>query len=84
MCSMLARHARLYAGHPRLSFLDCSKQDVDGRDKPGHDVERTSFHMSVGVAHQLRKMISATMRYTGSSVRVMIPVAASAVSAKAK
>jgi hypothetical protein len=28
------RHARLYAGHPRLP---CSTQDVDGRDKPGHD-----------------------------------------------
>src|SRR5262249_20173723 len=30
------RHARPWAGHPRLSsFL--MKQDVDGRDKPGHD-----------------------------------------------
>jgi hypothetical protein len=29
-----ARHARLHAGHPRL----CSNmEDVDGRDKPGHD-----------------------------------------------
>jgi hypothetical protein len=28
------RHARLWAGHPRLS---CRDQDVDGRDKPGHD-----------------------------------------------
>jgi hypothetical protein len=28
------RHARLHAGHPRL----CSNmEDVDGRDKPGHD-----------------------------------------------
>jgi len=27
------RHARPSAGHPRL----LSKQDVDGRDKPGHD-----------------------------------------------
>src|SRR5471032_913135 len=29
------RHARPCAGHPRLSL--CSTQDVDGRDKPGHD-----------------------------------------------
>src|SRR3984957_16940638 len=29
------RHARLYAGHPRL--LSVQEQDVDGRDKPGHD-----------------------------------------------
>ena len=28
------RHARPRAGHPRLTSL---KQDVDGRDKPGHD-----------------------------------------------
>src|SRR5216683_1543245 len=30
------RHARPCAGHPRL-FDCCIKQDVDGRDKPGHD-----------------------------------------------
>ena len=30
----IRRHARLWAGHPRLS---CRDQDVDGRDKPGHD-----------------------------------------------
>src|SRR6185369_600235 len=29
----LHRHARACRGHPRLSWL----QDVDGRDKPGHD-----------------------------------------------
>ena len=29
------RHARPCAGHPR--FLDEQMQDVDGRDKPGHD-----------------------------------------------
>jgi hypothetical protein len=29
----MVRHARLYAGHPRLR----AKKDVDGRDKPGHD-----------------------------------------------
>jgi hypothetical protein len=28
------RHARLYAGHPRLASY---KKGVDGRDKPGHD-----------------------------------------------
>jgi hypothetical protein len=28
-------HARLYAGHSRL-FIE-RNQDVDGRDKPGHD-----------------------------------------------
>jgi hypothetical protein len=27
------------AGHPRF-LSDAIKQDVDGRDKPGHDVER--------------------------------------------
>jgi hypothetical protein len=30
------RHARPCAGHPR-SLLLSAKQDVDGRDKPGHD-----------------------------------------------
>ena len=30
------RHARPCAGHPRLLGW-CIKQDVDGRDKPGHD-----------------------------------------------
>src|SRR5271166_6568645 len=32
----LRRHARTCSGHPGLS---CRKQDVDGRDEPGHDVE---------------------------------------------
>ena len=32
--SSLLRHARPRAGHPRLS---CAGEDVDGRDKPGHD-----------------------------------------------
>jgi hypothetical protein len=36
---ILRRHARLYAGHPRLYFFNAVKQDVYGRDKPGHDVE---------------------------------------------
>jgi hypothetical protein len=31
--NLFFRHARLYAGHPRLYGV----QDVDGRDKPGHD-----------------------------------------------
>jgi hypothetical protein len=31
----IGRHARACPGHPRL-FLRCN-QDVDGRDKPGHD-----------------------------------------------
>jgi hypothetical protein len=33
------RHARLYAGHPRLSLHSelNVREDVDGRDKPGHD-----------------------------------------------
>jgi hypothetical protein len=31
---LLARHARLYAGHPRLP---AEKKDVDARDKRGHD-----------------------------------------------
>jgi hypothetical protein len=33
---MKHRHARLYAGHPRLDER-AENQDVDGRDKPGHD-----------------------------------------------
>jgi hypothetical protein len=32
-------HARLYAGHPRL-YGRATFQDVDGRDEPGHDVEK--------------------------------------------
>src|SRR6185503_5173208 len=42
------RHARLYAGHPRLSC----KQGVDGRDKPGHDerwVSKSLIHLDAGV-----------------------------------
>jgi hypothetical protein len=31
----LNRHARACRGHPRLPSF--KKQDVDGRDKPGHD-----------------------------------------------
>jgi hypothetical protein len=31
----------LVRGHPRLAFWRAAaKKDVDGRDKPGHDVER--------------------------------------------
>jgi hypothetical protein len=30
------RHARPCAGHPRLCSI-AIRQDVDGRDKPGHD-----------------------------------------------
>jgi hypothetical protein len=37
----LRRHARACRGHPRLAFWPAAaKKDVDGRDKPGHDVER--------------------------------------------
>jgi uncharacterized caspase-like protein len=37
----LRRHARACRGHPRLAFWRAAaKKDVDGRDKPGHDVER--------------------------------------------
>jgi hypothetical protein len=32
----LRRHARARRGHPRLSRR---KQDVDGRDRPGHDAD---------------------------------------------
>jgi len=31
------RHARACRGHPRLYFF-ARQKDVDGRDKPGHDV----------------------------------------------
>src|SRR5258706_926847 len=37
------RHARACRGHPRFS-LSFSKQDVDGRDKPGHDSGQTVRH----------------------------------------
>src|SRR5216684_2476272 len=33
----LGRHGRTCSGHPRLSSLKRRKQDVDGRDKRGHD-----------------------------------------------
>jgi hypothetical protein len=46
----LNRHARACRGHPRLSFSLCSKQGVDGRDKPGHDVESVSIIAKVGIA----------------------------------
>jgi hypothetical protein len=29
------RHARFYAGHPRLNLVS-RKKDMDGQDKPGH------------------------------------------------
>src|SRR6185437_3463761 len=35
------RHARPCAGHPRL-YGGLAKQDVDGRDKPGHDERESS------------------------------------------
>ena len=41
------RHARIWSGHPRLA---CGGQDVDGRDKPGHDgvrTRRTAKHRSI-------------------------------------
>jgi hypothetical protein len=38
------RHARLYAGHPRLACSRAEKEDVDGRDKPGHDGESCRLH----------------------------------------
>jgi hypothetical protein len=47
-------------------------------------VQTSADSMSAGVTHQARKMISATTRYTGSSTRVMIPVAANTVSPNAK
>jgi hypothetical protein len=37
-------HARLYAGHPRLVALG---QDVDGRDKPGHDGKKLIYSSSL-------------------------------------
>src|SRR5262249_58714371 len=33
--NIIWRHARACRGHPRLHGIN--KQDVDGRDKPGHD-----------------------------------------------
>src|SRR5262249_36257307 len=39
------RHARPCAGHPRLL---CSKQDVDGRDKTGHDSGRSPLKREMG------------------------------------
>jgi hypothetical protein len=36
------RHARARRGHPRLSGRP-ARQDVDGRDKPGHDERDLAF-----------------------------------------
>jgi len=45
----MTRHARACRGHPRLAFNAASKKGVDGRDRPGHDVERTSTNTNVGI-----------------------------------
>src|SRR5712671_3987056 len=45
----LTRHARLYAGHPRLKSPSPIK-DVDGRNKSGHDVDRVSITTTVGIS----------------------------------
>jgi hypothetical protein len=37
------RPARACPGHPRLSFFEALQEDVDGRDKPGHDEEDLKF-----------------------------------------
>jgi hypothetical protein len=37
--SLLRHHARACRGHPRVS-LQLSAKDVDGRDKPGHDLDK--------------------------------------------
>jgi hypothetical protein len=46
---MTLRHARLYAGHPRLPSRMSAKKDVDGRDEPGHD----EFCMAERIHHPL-------------------------------
>src|SRR6185503_14982168 len=84
MCSMFARHARPCAGYPRLTFW---KQVVDGRDISAFtrvfDALCPAMTRRARRDDQLRKMISAIMRYTGSNMRVTSPVAASAVSPNA-
>ena len=39
------RHGRIHSGHPRLPGLSMRSQDVDARDKPGHDAQTTEVSM---------------------------------------
>ena len=48
------RHARPCAGHPRLAVLQ--PKDVDGRDKPGHDVD--------GAVQRRTDIVRATQKRT--------------------
>jgi hypothetical protein len=43
--TLLLRHARPCAGHPRLPLR---KKGVDGRDKPGHDGFTSEVSVSAG------------------------------------
>src|SRR5580704_5825999 len=66
----LSRHARPYAGHPRLSGREA--KDVDGRVKPGHDenvltanavdfrARRGAFHLAGGLFCFARGLLRAT------------------------
>src|SRR5260370_40667427 len=55
--ALLLRHARPCAGHPRLSLSALEKIDVDGRDKPGHDVE--SWFQIIGARASLARVAAA-------------------------
>src|SRR6185437_7525668 len=58
-----ARHARACPGHPRLCCSD-TKENVDGRDKPGHESFTMTFmiHALPGLAPNAPASASAAMR----------------------
>src|SRR5437879_12259586 len=67
------RHARTCSGHPRLAYGPTPKEDVDGRNKCGHDGElyrdlpRSFPTMPVGKKYTLamNKMTSQSSQRSG-------------------
>jgi tripartite-type tricarboxylate transporter receptor subunit TctC len=74
------RHARTCSGHPRLWFR---KQDVDGRDKPGHDERefgrtrpKTVFALLIPLLIPLIGLLTApatAQHYPSRTVTVVVP-----------
>jgi hypothetical protein len=65
------RHARPCAGHPRLaSFYFLFKKDMDGRVKPGHDVERQCLSYTTANASISTKNSGRDSRATWTVVLV--------------
>src|SRR5207237_3250922 len=65
----LTRHGRPCAGHPRLWRR---KQGVDGRDEPGHDVERGSIITKAGIDSSRPKQALPDWRRLLAPVRLRI------------